>query len=144
MPYTLFYSYCPEIAEKETRVISILSSNNELGLPIGDYGFLELFCDECDCRRVFITVMKGEKSLATLFWGWGSVEFYEKSFFTKDKKYIMEELIGPNLNHMSQQSILAPKVLKLFIKELFADKLYLERIKRHYKQFKEELDSKIG
>ena len=50
----------------------------------------------------------------------------------------MEELIGPNLNLMSKQSNLALKLLGLFVKKLYPDKLYTERIKRHYKQFKEE------
>lgn len=63
----LFSSHFPEIAEKETRSVTLLGEQN--GLPPGEYAFLEFYCvdPECDCRNVMFNVInrKGEH-LATL------------------------------------------------------------------------------
>ena len=68
MPYIPFEKYCSEIARMETRTITLLSDDNEFGLPSGTYGFVEMFCDECDCRRVFFLVVKEgiEKPVAVI------------------------------------------------------------------------------
>ena len=58
MFYAPFSEYFPKIAEEETRVITILPDTNQL-LPVGQYVFLEMFCNEpdCDCRRVYFYVI---------------------------------------------------------------------------------------
>ncbi len=43
MPFRMFHDYFPEIAEQETRSITVLPQSN-MGLPAGSYGFLEMFC----------------------------------------------------------------------------------------------------
>ena len=49
MDFTLFHSRFPEIAETETRVITILRHD---GLPADGYALLESYCEqrECDYR----------------------------------------------------------------------------------------------
>jgi hypothetical protein len=80
MPYLPFYNICPKTAEKETRAITILQSDNEFGLPKGDYAFIELFCDECDCRRVIFQVFLNQKIVANISFGWEKLVFYKKAF----------------------------------------------------------------
>ena len=60
-----FYIRFPDLAEKETRSIFIFKSGD---LPPGQYGFLELFCDDpkCDCRRVVISVISPQRGTAPL------------------------------------------------------------------------------
>jgi len=38
------------------------------GIPDGEYGFVELYCDEpdCDCRRVVIDIKPKESKVAAL------------------------------------------------------------------------------
>jgi len=50
MPYIPFQELCPETAIEETRVISLFQVENEFNLPTGHYAFVELFCNECDCK----------------------------------------------------------------------------------------------
>jgi len=63
MPYIPLHNISPRTAEKETRVISLQKNDNEFHLPQGDYVFIELFCDECDCRRVFLQVIMNQKNV---------------------------------------------------------------------------------
>ena len=73
MPYVLFRSRFPEIAERETRSVTVFGQP-VTGLPAGDYGFLEMFCDEprCDCRRVFFYVVSPRRRdpVAVIAYGW--------------------------------------------------------------------------
>jgi hypothetical protein len=138
MAYIPFHDICPKIAEQETRVISILNNGNEFGLPIGDYAFVELFCDECDCRRVFLHVFRNQENEATIAYGWASLSFYRKEFKGFSEKDI-EELKGPTLELFQYQSNISGGIFKLFNKILFSDKAYLARIERHYNQFKKML-----
>jgi hypothetical protein len=138
MAYIPFHDICPRIAEKETRVITILHNGNEFGLPIGDFAFVELFCDECDCRRVFLQVFMNQKMVANIAYGWESLAFYRKEFKGFDEKEIIE-LKGPTLDPFQYQSEISSGVFELFNKMLFLDKAYLARIERHYNQFKKML-----
>lgn len=57
MPMTPFVTRFPELGARETRAL-LVSGRKEL--PDGNYGFLELYCDEpgCDCRRVMIDLLR--------------------------------------------------------------------------------------
>ncbi len=59
MPYPLFHSRFPEIAERETRTVTLLD-HSDFNLPAAHYSFLEMFCDEpgCDCRKTMIQIIK--------------------------------------------------------------------------------------
>ncbi|MGP8234166.1 MAG: hypothetical protein ACLQVW_01960 [Limisphaerales bacterium] len=74
-----FFSRFPEVAARETRTIKLLAPH--AGLPAGEYGFLELYCNEptCDCRRVLFQVCCPDtpnQVLATINYGWESEDFY--------------------------------------------------------------------
>lgn len=141
MPYVTFYEYCPVTAKKETRDITLFSNNNEFRLPTGSYVFIELFCDECDCRRVFFNVVKGNDTVAVICWGWESLDFYAE-WLGNDDEDLITDLKGPVLNSMSSRSSIAPQVLEMFVKVLLNDNLYVERVKKHYEQFRLEINNK--
>ena len=139
MPYAPFFSKFPETAVSETRSITVYDHPN---LPLGDYGFLEAFCDEpgCDCRRVMFNVHipQSPEPLAVIAYGWESKEFYAK-WFGKDDPEIIRELQGPCLNSMSKQSPFAPVLLEMAM-DLLTDEAYIDRIKRHYDMFRREIE----
>lgn len=143
MPYAPLFVYVPAIAEKETRVITLLSSANEFNLPKGEYAFVELFCDECDCRRAFFQVItqhtKG--SVATISWGWETEQFYIKWYGENDKEAI-KEMMGSSLAMLASQSAFAPNVLAMFNKLLLKDNNYTARVKAHYDLFRKALKKK--
>ena len=142
MPYALFHEYFPEIAERETRSITVPPGDN-LGLPAGEYGFLDMYCDEpgCDCRRVFFYVVCAHRQgpEAVIAWGWEDVDFYAKWFQYGDAADAAE-LKGPVLNVGSPATELAPALLELVRNLLLTDPEYVERIKRHYRMFRERVD----
>jgi hypothetical protein len=142
MSYAPFHEYCPEIAERETRSITILE-NAQFKLPPADYGFVEMFCNEpgCDCRRVMLNVFSSidEKPKAVIAYGWEKKRFYVKWFRNTDPT-VIKDLMGPVLNKMSPQSDLAPELLILFKKVLLKDKSYMDRVKRHYSMMREKVD----
>ncbi len=140
MAYVPFYEKCPEIAEKETRVITSIADSR---LPAGGYVLIDAYCNDtdCDCRRVFFNVMCEEtgKLMAVIAYGWESPKFYAKWFGGSDPK-IIKELKGPILNAASPQSKLAPVLLKAIEEYAINDKQYMERIKRHYRMFRDLVD----
>jgi hypothetical protein len=143
MPYSLFYSRFPEIAERETRTVTLFDHSG-FNLPPARYSFLEMFCDEpgCDCRRAFFSVVSSLQNniLAVIAWGWEDREFYTKWLGDSDPR-IINDLIGPALNLASPQSNHAPALLDLFTKVLLQDTAYIERVKRHYAMFRQEIES---
>jgi len=142
MPFRMFHDYFPEIAERETRSITVPPQSN-LGLPSGSYGFLEMFCDEagCDCRRVFFTVMASFRTdiQAVIAWGWEDIQFYAnwiKYGDRKDAKYLQ----GPILNIGSPETELSDAILELARSILLEDADYVHRIKRHYRMFRKRVE----
>jgi hypothetical protein len=147
MPYIFFHKHFPEIAERETRNITLLNQESSLLRP-GRYSLLEMYCDErkCDCRRVFFYVVspmkKDGEPEAVIAYGWESPEFYAR-WMKDDDPQIIAELQGPILNMCSPQSSSAPEILKLFKDIILQDSAYLERIKRHYAMFRDKIDRKL-
>ena len=41
MPYELFHNYCPDLAERETRAVTLAAPHD--GLPADAYGMLEMY-----------------------------------------------------------------------------------------------------
>ncbi len=144
MPYSLFHSRFPDVAERETRTVTVIDSS-DFNLPPAHYSFLEMFCDEpgCDCRRVFFSVVSSlQKDIqAVIAWGWEEREFYTKWMGDDDPRFI-NDLIGPALNLASPRSNLAPALLYLLRNVLLQDAAYVERVKRHYAMFRQEVDKK--
>jgi len=145
MPFRLFHDYFPEIAERRHEAITILPQSN-LGLPTGSYGFLEMFCDEsgCDCRRVFLMVMASFRSdvQARDRMGWEDIQYYvdwNKYGEPKDAKYLQ----GPILNVGSPETELSNALLELARNVLLKDSDYVQRIKRHYRMFRDRVDGRV-
>ena len=132
-----FYSRFPDLAAQETRSIFIFTSGE---LPPGQYGFLELFCDDptCDCRRVVISVIspqRGPAPLATINYGWEHVAFYARWLGTWQGAAACK---GPSLDPLHPQTAYAEALLALFESAL-EDAQYKARLARHYALFKRTL-----
>lgn len=144
MPYVLFRDYFPNIAERETRTITVLDGS-ELNLPPAQYSLLEMYCDDpgCDCRRVFFYVVSSLKKdvEAIIAYGWESPQFYAEWMGDDDPK-IIRELKGPALNFGSPQSDLAPAILRMIEDVVLRDPTYVQRIKTHYWMFRHQIDTK--
>lgn len=146
MPYAPFHDYLPELAERETRSITLLPGNG-FNLPPADYGLVEMFCDEpgCDCRRVIFMVVSSltEKPEAYVAYGWESRKFYATWLGDADP-LIISEMIGPNLNSMSPCSSHAPALLEVVKEAALNDPEYVARVKRHYALFREKIDGRMN
>ena len=144
MPYSLFHSRFPEVAEHETRTITVIDPSH-FNVPPAHYSFLEMFCDEpgCDCRRAFFSVVSSVQNdiKAVIAWGWENQDFYVKWMGDNDSD-VINDLMGPVLNLASPQSNIAPALLKLFQGVLLKDNVYIERVKRHYVMFRETVDNR--
>ncbi|CAK8722009.1 hypothetical protein KKHLCK_11265 [Candidatus Electrothrix laxa] len=97
MPYSFFHSRLPKVAERETRSVTLFD-HSEFNLPPADYAFLEMFCDEpdCDCRRVFFSVIssRDEEIKAVISWGWEDQTFYTTWMGDNDPNVIKELIDG--------------------------------------------------
>jgi hypothetical protein len=129
-----FMSLFPDLGIEEMRTATVLGDET---LPDGQYGFLELYCDDprCDCRRVVIQVVtpqSGSKIWATINYGWESAAYYAKWM---GSKALAKECQGPTLDPLNRQSRYAPALLDLF-QVVISDRLYVERLKRHYEMFR--------
>jgi len=142
MPFVPFHMYFPDFAKKETRTLFVPPATIAR-LPAGNYGFIELYCDEpgCDCRRVFFNVIseRRKKIEAVIAWGWEDLDFYAK-WMRKPDPVSVKNLKGPILNPGSPVTELAPMLLQLAQNVLLQDAEYRERIKRHYRMFREKID----
>jgi hypothetical protein len=131
-----FIERFPALGARETRSVTVTNRDD---LPDGDYGFIELYCDEphCDCRRVIVVVLRPEtganKPWATISYGWESEEFYEKR--AGEPAGDQTSWQGPYLETMGTQSRYAPALMDLF-KFLLQSPDYLQRLKRHYQLFR--------
>jgi hypothetical protein len=142
MPMSPFLDRFPELGARETRSLKVTGAPD---LPDGEYGFLEMYCDEpgCDCRRVTIAVLRPEtewsKIFATIAYGWESADFYRAWGPHCDPA----EMQGPALNPLGPQSKYSPALLDLF-RSLIQSPEYVERLKRHYIMFRETVDREHG
>lgn len=143
MPFVALQYLLPEIAKSETRVLTVRPGAN-IPLTPGEYWFCEMFCDEkdCDCRRAFFTVfsLASEKTEALIAWGWETASFYKHWIGCDNPKMILD-LQGPILDLASPISRNAKVLLEFFAKVLLADTVYVERVKKHYAQFRAIIDS---
>lgn len=144
MPFVSFHDYFPEIAERETRAVTVFE-NSPWDLPPGHYSLIEMYCDEpnCDCRRVFFYVVSSLKKdvESIIAYGWESSKFYAK-WMGDDDPDVIKDLKGPVLNLGSPQSDLAPSILRMVKEVVLQDQAYIERIKTHYWMFRHHIDTK--
>lgn len=136
MEFMPFHSRYKELAARETR--SIIISRTDLGVPLGEYGLIEYYCtkDNCDCRKVMLHVVESvppHKTVATIGYGWESVEFYTK--WMHGDKERGQSITGAYLEVWGTQSEYAQQFLQVVPALAFTGE-YVERIKRHYRMFK--------
>ena len=141
MPFVLFHERFPDLAERETRTLTI---TNDAKLPAGSYALLEMYCDEpgCDCRRVFFSVLSSQTSQieAVIAYGWESTRFYAQWMGNDDPKMACA-LKGPILNPGSRQAAFAPALLDVVEHVVLQDEPYVARLKTHYAMFRAAINS---
>jgi hypothetical protein len=143
MPMTPFMERFPELGVRETRTVTVTKQGD---LPLGDYGFVELYCNEpgCDCRRVIIDVLRPEtwwtKVWATIGYGWESLDFYRKWEGGVGDPI---EMKGPYLDPLNPQSEYSAALLNMF-RFLTQSSEYVERLKRHYQMFRDSVERGHG
>lgn len=140
MFYVPFALHFPDIAWEETRDLFIVKQPGSK--VYGGYGLIELYCKDpkCDCRRVMFDVIseEGHRSVAIINFGWESKAFYRKWYSLKNEKDI-EEMKGPSLNPASARSMEAQELLRYVKEYVLTDANYVDRLKRHYKMFKDKV-----
>lgn len=136
MPFEKFITRFRELGWKETRTATTMNGSD---LPDDSYAFIEMYCNEqgCDCRRVIFEVVseKRKKPVAYVSFGWENAAFYAH-WLGQDDPETVKQLQGPILHPDSPQSKFAPAVLEL-TKSVLQDEKFVERLKRHYKMFRE-------
>ena len=139
-----FYTRFRDLAIRETRSATV---HDDPVIPDGEYGFIELYCDEvnCDCRRVILNVISattGNKVWATINYGWEDVEYYEK--WTRNKE-LAQDMVGAALDPLNIQTRYAPALLELF-EYIIEDPSYVKRLQRHYEMFKADIrkEARLG
>jgi hypothetical protein len=139
MAHTAFGEFFPEIAGKETRVVTIIDER-KTGLPPGTYGLLELYCtdQDCDCRNVYIQVVREDfpGPIATITYGWESLAYYKKWMGGHESDEILSDFKGPSLAMGARQSQFAAALLCIFSEIVQTDKAYTDRLQRHYQMVK--------
>jgi hypothetical protein len=134
---TAFGLRFPELGARETR--SIMLPYPQGGLPAGNYGFLELYCDDpkCDCRRVLLQVRaehQPDTVLATINYGWESLAFYTQ--WLHGDREAAREIVDASLDPLNAQSPYSQALLRLFQTVVLSDRAYIQRLARHYALFK--------
>jgi hypothetical protein len=134
---TPFYQFFPDLADTETKVITV---QDIVFLPAGEYGFIDFYCDQvdCDCRRVYILVLSpatGSKVWATINYGWEDLKFYQGWLVNEQHALTCK---GPSLLPFTEQTPFAPALLQLF-EFLISDPAYIQCLKKHYELFKTAL-----
>jgi hypothetical protein len=143
MPMIPFMERFPDLGVQETRCVTVTQRQD---LPDGEYGFVELYCDEpgCDCRRVMIDVLRSEtgwsKIWASISFGWESPDFYRKWGGAGSDPI---EIKGPSLDPLNPQTQYSSALLNLF-RFLIQSPDYVGRLQRHYRMFRDSLDREQG
>jgi hypothetical protein len=138
MPMIPFMERFPELAARETRSVTVAG---QADIPDGEYGFLELFCDEpgCDCRRVMIVVLRSDTELnkiwASINYGWESLDFYKR---WGGPWVTSSDANGPFLDPLNPQTPYSPGLLNLF-RFLLQSPEYAQRIQTHYCIFRQSI-----
>jgi hypothetical protein len=124
MANELFFHHFPDLAEAETRWLSLPAVTD--GVPAGQYGFVESYCTDptCDCRRVLLNVLRKDQGIVAVV----SLGF--------DRNGPMP---GPFLDPLNPQAPYAGNLLRLMCEIVLSDPAYVARLERHYRMVKEKL-----
>jgi hypothetical protein len=134
-----FYEKFPGIAENETRSITVF---NHAHIPNGKYVFLEMYCPDysCDCRKASILVLEdnAHKKMALISYGWASMKFYLKWGLSKgDAESLTKGYVDP----LGENTKYSSYFLDIFLNSIKEEPDFKNRLKRHYKLYKNSLTS---
>jgi len=127
----------PKLAEKETRVVTILSDKEKIDK--WEYVIQELYCTNktCDCRKVSFNVI------------WPKEEIYYFDYWFEEPNYYMDwwiwdldwakEMSWLSVNEMAWNYIKSELFLNT-IKWVLNDEKYIDRLKKHYFLMKEDVE----
>ena len=120
MGFLPFFEIEPELAERETRTITVLKAQDDL--PEGTYGLIESYCPDpnCDCRRVMLNIACEEQ----LERGYLATVSYA---FDRD-----DDMAGPFLDPLNPQSEYSEALLQLVTDVVLNDQRTIERLEEHY------------
>jgi len=121
----LFHRHFPQLAEDETRYITLEGGPSDRP-PGGQYVLVESYCTDptCDCRRVLLNVLKKDQGqVATIGFGF-------------DRTGPMP---GPYHDPLNPQAEYAEEVLDLVKSLCLSDAAYVARLERHYNLMKDKL-----
>jgi hypothetical protein len=139
MSHAAFDEYFPDLASKETRVVTLTGPNPE-GYEPGPNAFIEYYCTDpnCDCRNVYIQIINEHfpGPLATISYGWESKAYYKEWMGAADEDELLRDFMGPSLAVGSRQSPYAEHWLRVFKDIIRKDKAYVDRLQRHYQLMK--------
>lgn len=132
-----FYTYFPEIADKETKIVQILKSGVDIP-PVGAYAIVESFCDDgkCDCRKVVLNVIainQPGKILATIGFGWESISFYIA--WASGDRELAKQMVDTYLEPLCIQSKYSEYFCNI-VTDIVKDESFKSRILRHYQLFR--------
>ena len=144
-----FHSLFPELAQREVRCLHLGPAPDSQplatsALPRDEYAYVEFYCEEpdCDCRRVFLQVIRKQepdKVLASIVYGWEKESFYRKRLrWEQDPDAAARRVVRGELDPINEQSQSAEELLELF-QRFVLDEPYRLRLRRHSRLFKEEL-----
>lgn len=146
--FEVLWSLLPGIADRETRVITLPEPMH--GLPAGEFAFTEMYCRErgCDCRRVIFSVVyrapdasskTDVRQVSLMGFGWEPLPFYQAWCEDDEAGQLMK---GPAIEPNSPAFEHEEALLELFTDTCLSDPAYVERLARHYRQYKEALEAK--
>ena len=154
MSFAMFHDLVPDVADQETRTITVMKGN-EYNLPPDDYALIEMYCNDrnCDCRKVFLVVISRKlgDAVARISYAWESLDYYANWFFGKNSSYVslskedkemVRENAGTHLAEIGPQSKIASAILRLVKETVLRDSRYVERIKRHYRMFRDKVEER--
>ena len=126
---------CPEIAERETRSISVLRDE---AVPIGDYVLIEYYCGDprCDCRRVLLQVIEQHQPaavLASISFGWAPFAYYARVL---NSRSLAKNMTGPSLDPLLPQSEYAEALFELVCMLCLENRDFVQRLQNHYAAFR--------
>ncbi len=122
--------------------MSSITVHRHSQLPSDKYALIDSYCTDldCDCRVVYIFVVSQsqQRQVASITFGWQSLEFFRKWMGADEVDDMIRDLKGPALMPMGPQSEFAP-ILRELVGERLQEKAYVQLLKRHYKEFRKAL-----
>ncbi len=137
MYLTNFWLKYPDLAKEKFRVVTLLSDDQWVSK--WEYHIQEMYCTdkECDCRKVSFNIIWPNNEIYYLDYGFDSPDYYMKWWILD--KILAKELSWLSVNTFSWNPIESRKMFDT-MKWVLQDKLYIDRLKHHYRLMKEDVE----